>query len=271
MPILHLVDRPDDLHGVQRRQGIGVLASGASHAVVASLILLLLQLAPVKESENQTIAFDAQKLVWFPNPDTGGGGRAGGGNQSTQPARRAQLTGDQPMTIPISAAQPSTDATIEPPIEPLAITTRPMADANQALVGAVTSDSTSDALGPNAGPGGDRDGQTRGRGNGLSDGIGDEVRSVGPGVTTPVVIQQVKPQYTADAMRAKVQGSVWLECVVMPDGSVGNVRVMRSLDALFGLDEKAIAAAKQWRFKPGMANGKPVAVAITIELTFTLR
>ena len=57
----------------------------------------------------------------------------------------------------------------------------------------------------------------------------------------------------------------------MPDGSVGNVRVMRSLDALFGLDEKAIAAAKQWRFKPGMANGKPVAVAITIELTFTLR
>ena len=57
----------------------------------------------------------------------------------------------------------------------------------------------------------------------------------------------------------------------MPDGTVGTVRVTRSLDAMFGLDQEAIAAARRWRFKPGMANGKPVAVAITIELTFTLR
>ena len=87
------------------------------------------------------------------------------------------------------------------------------------------------------------DGPPRGDGNGLRDGIGDGVRNVGPGVTTPIVIQQVKPQYTADAMRAKVQGSVWLECVVMPDGTVGDVRVTRSLDPMFGLDQEAIAAA----------------------------
>jgi protein TonB len=85
------------------------------------------------------------------------------------------------------------------------------------------------------------------------------------------VIHQVKPQYTADAMRAKIQGTVWLECVVMPDGTVGDVRVRRSLDPLFGLDQEAIAAAKRWRFKPGLVGGKPVAVAVTIELTFTLR
>ena len=146
-----------------------------------------------------------------------------------------------------------------------------MADANQTLPGAVMSNSTSDGLGPNAGPGGDGDGPPRGQGNGRPGGIGDSVRNVGPGVTTPIVIQQVKPQYTADAMRAKMQGSVWLECIVLADGTVGDVRVTRSLDRQFGLDHEAIAAAKRWRFKPGMANGKPVAVAVTIELTFTLR
>ena len=271
MPILHLVDRPDDLHGVERRQGIGALASGASHAVAASLIFGLLQLAQPQQVANQAIAFNAPQLIGFPNPASDGGGKSAGGNQSKLPARRAQSIGEQPITLPTTATQPSTDAITEPPIEPLTITARPMADANQTLVGTVTSNSTSDALGPNAGPGGDGDGPPRGQGNGRPGGIGDGVRNVGPGVTTPIVIHQVKPQYTADAMRAKVQGSVWLEFIVLPDGTVGNVRVSRSLDAMFGLDQEAIAAAKQWRFKPGMANANPVAVAITIELTFTLR
>jgi len=271
MPMLHLIDRPSDVdYGVERRQGVGALASGVSHAAAASLIFMALQFAPVPKAADHQIPFDTQKLVWWPNPGANGGGRAGGGNQATQPARHAQLIGEQPITIATSP-QPSTDAIAEPPIEPLAITAQPAADANQMLVGTVTSNSTSDALGPNTGPGGDADGPTRGQGNGPRDGIGDGVRSVGPGVTTPIVIHQVKPQYTADAMRAKVQGSVWLECVVMPDGTVGNPRVTRSLDAVFGLDEAAIVAAKQWRFKPGIMNGRPVPVAITIELTFMLR
>ena len=87
----------------------------------------------------------------------------------------------------------------------------------------------------------------------------------------PSVVREVKPAYTADAMRAKVQGSVWLECIVMPDGTVGDVKVTRSLDPIFGLDQEAIKAAKQWRFRPGMRQGEPVPVIITIELTFTLR
>ena len=72
-------------------------------------------------------------------------------------------------------------------------------------------------------------------------------------------------------MRAKVQGTVLLECVVLPDGSVGNVQVSKSLDPNFGLDQEAIKAAKQWRFRPGTRQGQPVAVLVTIELTFTLR
>ena len=76
------------------------------------------------------------------------------------------------------------------------------------------------------------------------------------GVTLPPVLREVKPAYTADAMRAKVQGSVWLECIVMPDGSVGEVKVTRSLDPIFGLDQEAIKAAKMWKFRPGHAAGR---------------
>jgi TonB family protein len=62
-----------------------------------------------------------------------------------------------------------------------------------------------------------------------------------------------------------------LECIVLADGTVGNVEVLRSLDPTFGLDQEAIKAAKQWRFDPGTRFGEPVAVLVTIELTFTLR
>ena len=72
-------------------------------------------------------------------------------------------------------------------------------------------------------------------------------------------------------MRAKVQGEVWLEAVVLPDGTVGDVRVVRSLDRNFGLDEEAIRAAKQWRFIPGTRFGEPVAVLVTLAISFTLR
>ena len=91
------------------------------------------------------------------------------------------------------------------------------------------------------------------------------------GVKMPRVVREVKPQYTPDAMRANIEGSVILECVVQPDGTIGDVRVVRSLDAVFGLDDEAVKAAKQWRFLPGMRDDVAVPVAITIELLFTLR
>ncbi len=91
------------------------------------------------------------------------------------------------------------------------------------------------------------------------------------GVTSPKILKEVKPQYTADAMRAKIQGLVVLECIVEADGSVSDVKVVKSLDKEHGLDDEAVRAAKQWRFKPGMKKGKPVPVAVMLELTFTLR
>ncbi|HWI20188.1 MAG TPA: M56 family metallopeptidase [Vicinamibacterales bacterium] len=93
----------------------------------------------------------------------------------------------------------------------------------------------------------------------------------GNGVSLPVVLKEAKPGYTRAAMDAKIQGSVWLECVVTAEGDIGEVKVTRSLDEEYGLDQQAVNAAKQWKFKPGMKDGKPVAVAITLELTFTLK
>lgn len=93
----------------------------------------------------------------------------------------------------------------------------------------------------------------------------------GEGVIPPVVVINPKPQYTREAMQAKIEGSVWLECVVLPDGTVGDVHIVRSLDREHGLDEEALKAARAWRFKPGMKDGHPVPVMITLELKFTLR
>jgi TonB family protein len=93
----------------------------------------------------------------------------------------------------------------------------------------------------------------------------------GDGVTLPEVVKEVKPNYTPQAMEAKIQGSVWMECVVNENGDISDVQITRSLDTEYGLDQAAIDAAQQWKFKPGSKDGKPVAVLITIELTFTLK
>ena len=79
------------------------------------------------------------------------------------------------------------------------------------------------------------------------------------------------PRYTSGAVQARVEGLVELRAVVRIDGSVGDVWITRSLDRMFGLDEEAIRTVKQWRFRPGTKDGKPVAVVVPIELRFSIR
>jgi periplasmic protein TonB len=98
-----------------------------------------------------------------------------------------------------------------------------------------------------------------------------EVVNPGPGVTMPTVVREVKPEYTPEAQRARIEGRVLMGAVVLADGAVDNVVVERSLDSAFGLDEQAVKAMKQWKFKPGTKDGKPVAVRIHVEMTFTLK
>ena len=119
--------------------------------------------------------------------------------------------------------------------------------------------------GPGNGPG-DGPGSNTGRNGGLGDGY-----VPGGGVSTPRLIREVKPGYTSDAMRARIQGMVRLQAIVAPDGSVSAARVVRSLDDRFGLDQEAVRTVKQWRFVPGTLAGRAVPVVIEIELTFTLR
>ena len=90
------------------------------------------------------------------------------------------------------------------------------------------------------------------------------------GVTFPHAVRQVVPDYPIEAMRAGVHGVVLLEAIVGADGSVQDVRVVRSLDRIHGLDAEAVRAAQAWRFEAGLKDGTPVPVALKIEMTFAI-
>lgn len=96
------------------------------------------------------------------------------------------------------------------------------------------------------------------------------VRS-GNGLESPRVVRKENPQYTPEALAAKVEGSVWLDVLVQESGDVGRVDVFRSLDKVYGLDAAAVDAAWRWRFEPGTKDGTPVPVSVIVEMTFTLR
>jgi TonB family protein len=96
------------------------------------------------------------------------------------------------------------------------------------------------------------------------------VYRVGPGITMPVAITIPIPKYTPDAMAARIQGTVMIECVVQTDGRCSDVRLVRSLDSKYGLDEEALTVAKEYRFRPGLRLGVPVPVRVTIEVSFSV-
>ena len=91
-----------------------------------------------------------------------------------------------------------------------------------------------------------------------------------PGLTPPRLLQDVKPQYTSEAMRAGIQGAICLEAVVDVDGHVAAVHIARSLDAEKGLDEQTVRALEKWQFTPGFRDGEAVPVLITVQSSFTL-
>jgi TonB family protein len=92
-----------------------------------------------------------------------------------------------------------------------------------------------------------------------------------PGLVKPRLLKQVPPNYPSVAKNASVAGVVELEAVVKPDGTVGDVRIVRSLDKRFGLDDEAVRVAKRWLFEPARKDGFPVPVIVTIVVQFKLR
>src|SRR4029453_18973146 len=181
--------------------------------------------------------------------------------------RKAELPGKEKVTVPVEKKpDPTPEKPKEPPPEEdLTIPAKPLADSVVVLPGAIKSAGVTESQGAGdkggAGTGtgtGVGPGQGSGLGPGYGGGTGGGAFRPGAGITLPRLLRDVKPQYTADAMRAKIQGSVWLECIVGVDGQIGDVRVTRSLDPLFGWDQEAIKAGKQWRFTPGMRLGAAV-------------
>ena len=220
-------------------------------------------------------------IVWLNSPGPGGGG-GGGGNKSPDPPKKAELPGKEKITVPV--AKPPT-LTPEPPKQeepkpvpqlniPAVTTSAGVQEMPGALTGLPSVPSQGSGSGGGAGTGtgsGIGPGSGSGLGPGSGGGTGGGFYRPGNGVAMPTVISEVKPSYTADAMRQKIQGVVMVEAVVMPDGGVGQVNVVRSLDPTFGLDQEAVKAVRRWRFRPGTRFGSPVPVLVEIELTFTLR
>lgn len=98
--------------------------------------------------------------------------------------------------------------------------------------------------------------------------MGGGVFKIGGGVSAPTLLYKVEPEYSEEARKAKFQGTVVLYVVVDDKGNPQNLKVVRALG--LGLDEKAIEAVQKWRFKPGLKDGRAVAVAATIEVNFRL-
>ncbi|HPV14284.1 MAG TPA: TonB family protein [Candidatus Cloacimonadota bacterium] len=83
----------------------------------------------------------------------------------------------------------------------------------------------------------------------------------------PVIIGELRPEYPAAARRTRTQGTVWLEVEVYRDGSVGNIRVQKSV---IGLDDAAIAAVRKAKFQPGKSGGHPIDTLVIIDVEFRL-
>ena len=267
----------------EKRMGGALGMSVLSHGALVALFFVVASLLP--EPVRQAILPDRlpNEIVWLAEEGPGGGG-GGGGNQMKEPPKKAELPGKEKITVP-AVKPPSME--LQKPKEPepepqqeVNIPAQTMAAATTTAPGAIESSQPAGAVSQGSGSGGGAgtgtgtgmgSGQGSGLGAGYGGGTGGGAYRPGNGVTLPRVLFEKKPQYTAEAMRAKVQGMVLLECVVLPDGSVGEVNIVRSLDPTFGLDQEAIKAAKQWRFQPGMRFGEPVPVLVTIELQFTLR
>jgi protein TonB len=242
---------------------------GTGLSIVVHVLILgaLLYAATHSKQIVNTVSAANEKLDFIFLPQKGPGG-GGGGSQQPAPPKKAQIAPSKPVQAAQAIPKPANVPT--PPV------IAPIQTANtvETVPGALSSlDLPVGAGGSNGRGTGVGNGTGSGVGEGTGGGFGGGAYQIGNGVTTPVLIREVKPNYTGDAMRAKLQGVVEMEAIVLPDGTVdpNHIKITRSLDATFGLDQQAIIAVKQWRFRPGTFKGQPVPVIVNVELTFTLR
>ena len=213
------------------------------------------------------------KATRKPQPMQGGGG---GGDGSPLPASKGRLARAalKQFTPPFAVVNnPDPRLAMEPTI--IAPPDLALPHVDMAQYGDPLARLGPPSNGPGSGGGigsgkgggvGSGDGAGVGPGSGGS--IGGGVYRIGGGVSAPTLLFKKEPEYSEEARKAKYQGTVVLYVEVDANGRATNIHVQRSLG--LGLDEKAIEAVRQWKFKPGYKDGRPVTVAATIEVNFRL-
>jgi protein TonB len=277
LPPLELTSKPVDVPdpmAVKRNPyaiGAGVLIN-----LLWLTLLLILAIHKIVEAKQPTQVENIDVGVYQPTVPKGnpGGGGGGGGDRSPLPAPKGKLP-------EISKTQ-ITPPNVTPPVQPkLAVTPTVVADMklpqspmpNLGTPTGPTVTVASNGSGSGGGIGsGSGGGVGSGKGNGIGAGSGGNfgggVYRPGNGVSPPEEIYSVEPEFSDEARKARYSGTVLVGLIVGADGLPHNAHIVRALG--MGLDEKALEAVKQFRFKPGMKDGHPVACEISIEITFNL-
>lgn len=284
-----LFDKPEFAHASVK---MPVAAASAVHAGIAAALILISTIGLPEAAENPLRLEPVQtRLVFIASPGPGGGG-GGGGLRQKAPPPRAQRKGKSSLDSPVPVRKPPKPIEAapkpEPPPPPPEVKPEPLPPvvAPVATVAANEIDrpglidepapKESDSRGPGVGGGvgsGTGTGLGKGTGSGIGDGSGGGMGGgpyrPGSGVNAPRLIREVKASYTEDARRGNLEGEVVLEIVVRRDGSVGDVKLIDGLPS--GLNERAIAAVRQWRFAPATRLGQAVDVIVEVSVEFKLR
>ena len=284
LPPLEVTSRPvavKDIWGFSA--GHGKKAGLTSTLIHVSVVTLAFTISTsktvrdkVKESMQVFVPDIAPYVPQGPQKAQQMGGGGGGGDRSPLPAAKGMLP-KQSLKQFVPPQQvinnPNPKLVMEPSIEVPPDVQLPQVNMAQwgdplARIGPPSNGPGSGGgIGSGSG-GGIGSGRGTGFGPGQGGGVGGGVYRIGGGVSAPQLIYKVEPEYSEEARKAKFQGTVVLYVVVDEKGNPRDLRIVRPLG--LGLDEKAIEAVMKWRFRPGLMQGKPVAVAATIEVNFRL-
>jgi protein TonB len=243
-------------------------ATAASIAVYTLAILLFLWFS-YRKVTNYIAAKADQVTELTPPPEmapakTVMGG--GGGQRGATPVTQGHLPkfADQQITppkIPVETKIQMPDATIEVQKDlKMANNTMPnFGMPNSPLVGNSMGNGSGSGLGS---------GNGSGLGAGSGGNYGGGVKQIGGGVSAPVLVYSVEPEFSEEARKAKAAGNVLVALIVDAQGRPQNVHVLRGVG--MGLDEQAVKAVQQYKFKPAMEAGKPVAVQLNVEVNFQI-
>ena len=254
------------------------MVSLAVHVGIIGLLIFLAQIPAVQQMVKDKVTLVAPDLAAYqpkvPKRDTAMGGGGGGGDRSPIPASKGMLPKAAPkqFTPPSATPKPDPKLAMDPSllIQPDSVPNIIAPNYGDPLSKyGIPSNGAGAGGGIGSGSGGGvGSGRGGGFGPGSGGGTGGGAYRIGGGVSAPGILFRVEPEYSEEARKAKFQGAVVLALIVDEKGNPREIRVVRPLG--LGLDQKAIEAVEKWRFRPGLKDGKPVAVQATIEVNFRL-